>query len=325
MKKDKSLLFFTLLSLSFLIGCKDNQISEDYSLNSNDSTQKKIDSSDILLFNNFDKQYFFFPTNVDIELKGKEGTVITIPNNILVYENGQIPEDSIKITLKEYYKLSDIIKNNLSTQTKDYLIETGGMIHIDVETKKGKLVVKEGKNFTVSFPNHGNKKSGMKLFKGEDRANMVIWDKIICNDIIKKVVDTIYTEGGNIPVYQNELDSYLFNSFELGWLNCDRIPEGTNTIASMEWSEPVIPSIRMIFQNFRSAAYGVYENNSISFRNIPFNEPVTIVGFYKDNNMYYYFEKKGIVTENMTIKPNFEQITLSELERNINSLKWDLP
>ena len=84
---------------------------------------------------------------------GKEGTKITINSNDFIYEsNGKLVEESIQIELQEYYKLSDILKANLITRTKDKILETGGMIHLSAFADGETWRLKDGKTVEIDFP-----------------------------------------------------------------------------------------------------------------------------------------------------------------------------
>src|SRR5690606_7711509 len=87
----------------------------------------------------------------------------------------------ITITLKEYYNMSDILMQNLSTETSNELLETGGMIHIEVSVGSQKKSLKYGKELIVHFPKNGNAAEDMQLFSQgfydaqAGSSNAVVW------------------------------------------------------------------------------------------------------------------------------------------------------
>lgn len=99
----------------------------------------------------------------DTILFGSAGTAIFIEANSLEFENGASPNSTIEIVLKEYYSMSDMITQELSTMADEGLLETGGMINLKINSNGQELKLKRGKDVIVHFPKNGNKKE-MQLF-----------------------------------------------------------------------------------------------------------------------------------------------------------------
>ncbi|MFK7950917.1 MAG: energy transducer TonB [Saprospiraceae bacterium] len=132
---------------------------------------------------------------------GEQGTSITIYPNAFVYENsGKAVDKSITIKLQEYYKLSDILKAKLTTQTtKGELLETAGMIHIEAFANGQKLQLKDGKAIDIGFP-YEQFKDGMELFEGvknEDKS--VLWEAM---NIEPEESDEIFQVVERMPLFQ---------------------------------------------------------------------------------------------------------------------------
>lgn len=107
-------------------------------------------------------------------ITGKEGTIIEFPANAFQTESDQ----EVTIKLKEFYKLSDIVFANLTTQTKNgQLIETGGMVQIEASQPSiSKLNLAPDKSITLKLPCE-MKKKGMKTFTGgKDDLGHVVWE-----------------------------------------------------------------------------------------------------------------------------------------------------
>lgn len=122
-----------------------------------------------------EKQFFLIQAISDTTIFGLKGTRIFIPADCFANENGKSPQKSIRIELKEYYSKSDIVLANLSTDSDDGLLETGGMIYINAFSNNEKLILKSGKKLILHFPKNGKTKE-MKLFYGEEQEdNVVNW------------------------------------------------------------------------------------------------------------------------------------------------------
>lgn len=124
------------------------------------------------------------PTKLNA-IKGEEGTLIEIPANAFQTNSNE----PVEIKLKEFYKLSDMVFANLTTQTTEGdLLETGGMIHIEANQGENKqLQLASDKRLSISFPCQ-EKKEGMKLFKGAaDAYGSIIWNSVKTEN--KEIVD----------------------------------------------------------------------------------------------------------------------------------------
>src|SRR5436189_246017 len=73
--------------------------------------------------------------------------------------------DKIIISVKEYYKISDIILGKLSTTSNGNLLETGGMLNILATSNQEKCNLKKGKTIEIEFPRKVEKE-GMQLYTG---------------------------------------------------------------------------------------------------------------------------------------------------------------
>ena len=95
--------------------------------------------------NNFSKksQFFTVKSNIETVLKGEEGTTLTIPSDCFETKTSMSLRDTkqlsgvIQIEIKEFFKTSDMILSNLTTQSDGKLLETGGMIFLDAKDENG--------------------------------------------------------------------------------------------------------------------------------------------------------------------------------------------
>ncbi|MFT6443601.1 MAG: hypothetical protein ACJASM_003163 [Salibacteraceae bacterium] len=107
----------------------------------------------------------------DTTIFGPQGTRIFIGSETFEFSNGTLAKDSIKIQLKEFYKKSDMILSELSTESDGKMLETRGMIHIEASVNGEKLSIKTDKRIVIHFPKKKydyNKK--MNLFYADETA-----------------------------------------------------------------------------------------------------------------------------------------------------------
>ncbi|MGB1243138.1 MAG: OmpA family protein, partial [Chitinophagales bacterium] len=124
-----------------------------------------------------------FPINTAKEQKieGRKGTILTIPPNAFVLEDGsELPTHAkVEIELQEALDLEDMLLNNLSTQSGERFLETGGMVRIEANYQGEKLKLKSDKNIEVNVPKNGisaTKEKDMELFYGvAQEGNAMDW------------------------------------------------------------------------------------------------------------------------------------------------------
>lgn len=121
-------------------------------------------------------QTFTINSGKDTLLTCIEGTILRIrPNTFISELTGKSVSGNIKITVTEYYKLSDILLANLSTTSDNSLLETGGMIHIAaVSSNNENCKIKDGQKIEIGFPTK-SKKDDMQLFNGDRENNRINW------------------------------------------------------------------------------------------------------------------------------------------------------
>lgn len=112
----------------------------------------------------------------DTVITFKEGTILTIRANSFVTESEEnLLTSNIELSVGEYYDLDDLLSNNLNTQTKNGLLETGGTIYIEAKSGGQKCKLKDGSTIDIKFPTD-NKLANMQLFEGDWVEDRIVWD-----------------------------------------------------------------------------------------------------------------------------------------------------
>ncbi|HEX7846028.1 MAG TPA: hypothetical protein VF476_09540 [Chitinophagaceae bacterium] len=109
---------------------------------------------------------FTIVTNKDTTILCKEGSIIFIPANCFETEKGETVKGPVQISVKEFYSISDIIGNKLTTLSNDRMLETGGMLHISAKTSSQTVRLKQGSSLDLKMPTRIFDPA-MKLFMGE--------------------------------------------------------------------------------------------------------------------------------------------------------------
>ena len=144
-------------------------------LNPNDSTLKAVnpDAQKILneLLASLAKiaEEFIIDNCRDTTLFTAEGSSLFIPAKSLGGNN------RVKISLREFYKTSDIVMNKLSTTSNGEQLITGGMVHISASVNDKPIDVLPGKTIKWYLPDTSKQMEQMQLFKGEKKKTGVNW------------------------------------------------------------------------------------------------------------------------------------------------------
>lgn len=129
------------------------------------------------IYKRFEKkpQIFSIRADRDTVIVCREKTAISIKANSFVSEKtGETITGKVKLAVKEYYKMSDILLARLSTTSDGKIIETGGMLHISATSGNENCGMKQGEKLEIGFP-YSKKKEGMITFSGEWKNDQINW------------------------------------------------------------------------------------------------------------------------------------------------------
>lgn len=209
MAQQKLVIIASCLIVCFLCACKNTNSEEKITSSAMDSTHKissdsesvvndndtfKAAKTDTFAYSSSQKfnsvsevnrlltknsSYFVIKTNRDTVIKCKEGTLLSIPADAFIDVSNKKPiHGEVKISVKEFYKISDIMIAGLATTSNHQLLETGGMINIKVTSKvsNDSCILKPGKNITIALVNSETSNvEGMQLFNGVHDSTSINW------------------------------------------------------------------------------------------------------------------------------------------------------
>lgn len=144
-------------------------------------------------------QSFVINTKKDTTVICTEGTKLIIKANSFVDQNNEIADNKVKLEVTEYYKLSDILLANLTTQSDGKQLETGGMLYIEAFKGNNFLKLKKGTTIDIIFSPKSRKK-GMKLFSGQWKNEIMNWtlqDDTLTEDV--EVIEITQEEEVEVP------------------------------------------------------------------------------------------------------------------------------
>ncbi|CAD0009003.1 energy transducer TonB [Flavobacterium salmonis] len=168
--------------------------------------------ADFYLKNDKKPQFFTINNTKDTTIICVQKTKITIRANSFIISNSKnAVTGKIKISVKEYYSISDILLGRLSTASNGKLLETAGMLEINAFSNNEKCELKSGKAIEIGFPRK-KEKEGMQLFSGSWKNNQINWEvaqnSINLNQIYTKVDEPPFFPGG-INKFYKLLGNYI--------------------------------------------------------------------------------------------------------------------
>jgi OmpA family len=284
-------------------------------------------------------QYFRANCDSDIIIKGNEGTVITIPKGSLILLSGKTAKGIVDIKLSEYYTKSDILLANLHTLSGTELLESGGMINMEVGYKKQKLEIAENSNVTVKFNNQYKK--DFQIFNGKISNKTLDWiparlgksysyvrtQKTLKIGPIKTKIpidfkyETILDESGYSA--NDTIDQMLFNVDKFGWINCDRFLREKNlTNMNVKVNSPFLVNVRLVFKEINSvmSSYTLKESMCANFTNIPTGKQVTLIAFGEFKKKHYFVSKQITISSGHTEMLDMKTMSLSEIKTELQKL-----
>lgn len=120
-------------------------------------------------------QVFEVQDGFDIDVRGKNGAVFFIKRKDLMTADGKAVDAAVKVELNEFLDASSILKAGLETTSEGRLLETGGMLHLNLSAEGEQLYLKPGCHAKIKVPvDSGKASEGMDLFVGteNDSSNL---------------------------------------------------------------------------------------------------------------------------------------------------------
>lgn len=134
---------------------------------------------------------------------------------------------------------------------------------------------------------------------------------------------TVQNKGKSINMLSKmELNYYIFNSKQMGWINCDKFLNDPNPKVNIVVSvaDPVDDMLKFVFKDYKSFIAGRFENGAYYFDNIPKDKEITLMVLrYRKGKALVGF--KEFISDNMTID-NIElrEVTIDELNKELEKL-----
>ena len=129
-------------------------------------------------------------------------------------------------------------------------------------------------------------------------------------------------QGKNVKVSKSEIQYYVYDLNNLGWINCDRfyeVPQAEKTTYRIAGNNTKTDDVKIIFTDMKSIMQGINNKRAVEFENIPEQMDITVIGIrYNDSNSKYEFAtSKTTTSDTDTDLRYFPVSTITEMKEKI--------
>ncbi len=122
-----------------------------------------------------DRQITMINPKKGATIEGKDGTLIIIPRDAFVDDEGQLITEEVELELVEALKVSDMVAYNLTTMNDDQALQSGGMIYVQPTVDGKKVNINPDRPLYVEIPTD-EFNPDMKAWNGEvDAEGNINW------------------------------------------------------------------------------------------------------------------------------------------------------
>lgn len=206
------LVLFTALTV--FTSCNKDKVPKTNPDISNDPNQGDINS--FFSSHAATPQAFTVSTSSAVSIVGAKGTTINIPALAFKTSGGTQILGQVIIKLTELYSKRDLILNKVQTTTKDDILQTKGIVKLNVTQGEETLMLDAAKTVTINYPATVTPGNDMFAFFGKNDlvSTNLIW-----------LPDTVGGPNYAGPVI-NPVMSYSLVSDSLNWINCGKFNIG---------------------------------------------------------------------------------------------------
>lgn len=261
----------------------------------------------------------------EITVTTTSGTIITIPKQSLVDFDGNVIKDKVEIQVRELYKRSDFIQNNLSNVFDKTVMEAAGAVQVNVIYKDDVLRLAPGRVITVEFAQKNKKIAtrGMKGYIADTLDGHFNW--VIPNLPPKEVKATL---GGYKKAFEDQETNEGWNNVEsnkLGWIACQRtLAQDPTTVLTISTDTTLGATLCAVVKGSNSIIPFVYYHGKYT-ANVPMGTIITVVGLAekgadKGKEQFLSIKEIKITSENPSDVITFAKSTPTAIRTELTKL-----
>ncbi|MCB0587731.1 MAG: hypothetical protein KDD06_20735 [Phaeodactylibacter sp.] len=250
---------------------------------------------------------------------------IVIPPNVLAMQDGSPVAGVVQANLLEIHNKGSLIRNNAATASNSRLLESAGIVFLEVRKDGQLLRIAEGQNISLQLST-ANYNPQLRLFSGNvSDANELEWTEINEQETSIRAAEFFNESSGEWE------EGFEILTGKLGWLQCARYAENGPGNATACVRLPVgfslqntaafvaLQSFNTVIRMDESDEEGTY---SICRSGLPTGVKAEIIVITEsdDEGNYYFSRQPAIIMENLTINIVPEQVQLSDIMLALETL-----
>jgi len=122
-------------------------------------------------------------------------------------------------------------------------------------------------------------------------------------------------------IKKEDLDHYVFNSSQLGWINCDRFTTEEKLIdfvVQNDWGGDA--TVNLVFEDMNSILQGYNEGSRIVFKDVPADKKVKVLGIACSNSKPYMTSMNTTTSEEIFDLKGYKEFTFAQLDAELEKL-----
>ena len=247
-----------------------------------------------------------------------QGTIVSIPANAFVTLGNVAVTGDVTIQFKDIYKKSDMLLSNITTESYDVPLVSGGEFFINAKYNNSDVFLANGKSITVTQPRaltNSLDSAAMQPFSANVSDSGGVIDS---SPWYPSANDSIYTTTSNYVYTLTQLNGYT-------WLNTDHPLSGyVSTELTIHPNEGIASyntQVFLLLNNISSmVSLSYYPGTGFHYYYAPQGMQCTVVAFgVKDGNLYSSFIPITIGS-NQTYNFSLNQTTTAEFKTQLEGL-----
>ncbi len=143
---------------------------------------------------------------------------------------------------------------------------------------------------------------------------------LIGDGTFKERFEQSYTDTTIQKASSGNIMYYVFNSTDLGWINCDRFLNINPKINFVVKLDKDIETVKIIFDRYKSMMDVIPVNGNYTFKGVPSGEKITIVAIKRVDNKPYLSVKETQTSTKVEKELTFQPVTMETLKTEIKKL-----
>lgn len=281
------------------------------------------------------KSFIVEYTSGDTVFTTEQGTTVIVPDSAFITSSNKSVNGNIIIQFKDIYKKSDMIFENITSQTSTSPLKTVGMFYVVgfLESDSTPVSIAPGKSILVQQPTFGKQTDlGAKPFELNPDSlikNKIVWRPIPVPTFTAVPMDTVKLPQPLLPeIYVYGM--YQFKTFgsEGAWHNSGntKFMNGYNKVQltvhpNFDASEYEM-RVYLVLKDFNStiSIYKTLKAKDYVYKNAPEGMDATIVAIAIKNNQLYSSFTPITISSDQTVNFNLSPVTATALKSSLKGL-----